>query len=129
VGAKLAAGIFNKESEAIRQLMAKSFDLSSINILLNSPPSETLLFSDDNKISKAIETAERHWPYPPKSTFPRSSGPKSRGGGKVTSTSAHARRPTPYQNPKSVQSPEAKKSGNGKGHPFHPKRGANELRG
>jgi hypothetical protein len=31
VGAKLAARIFNMEMEAIRQLMAKSFDLSSIN--------------------------------------------------------------------------------------------------
>jgi hypothetical protein len=48
VAVKLAAGIFNKETEAIRQLMAKSYDLSPINnILLNSPPTEMLLFSDD----------------------------------------------------------------------------------
>jgi hypothetical protein len=94
VGAKLAAGIFNKETEAIRQLMAKSFDL--LTILLNSLPSETLLFSDNKKIAKATEAEERHQPYPPKSTFPRSSGPKSREGGKVTSTSTHARRLTPY---------------------------------
>jgi hypothetical protein len=77
--------------------MAKSFDLLYINIiLLNSPLSKTLLFSDDKKIAKAMEAAERHRPYPPKSTFPRSSGPKSMRGGKVTSTSVHARRPTLY---------------------------------
>jgi hypothetical protein len=93
VGAKLAAGIFKKETEAIRQLMAKSFDLSPIDILLNSPPTE-MLFSDDKKIAKAMEAADRHRPYPS-----RSSGPKSRGGGKVTSTSSYARRPTPYQKP------------------------------
>jgi hypothetical protein len=104
--------------------MAKFLNLSSINnILLNSPPSKTLLFLDDKKIAKAMEATERHRLYPPKSTFPRSSGPKFRGGAKVTLTSAHARRPTPYQKPKSVQSPEAKKSGNGKGRPLHPKRG------
>jgi hypothetical protein len=118
VGAKLAAGIINKETEAIRQLMAKTFNLSSINnILLSSPPSETLLFFEDKKIAKAMEAAERHRPYPPKSTFPRSSGPKLRGGGKVTSTSTHARRLTPYQEPKSVQSSEPKKLGNKKGRP------------
>jgi hypothetical protein len=124
VSTKLAAGIFNKETEAICQLMAKLYDLSSINnILLNSPPSETLLFSDDKKIAKAMEAADRHRPYPPKSTFPRGSGPKLRGGGKVTLTSAHAWRPTPYQKPKSVQSPEPKKSGNEKGCPLrHQKR-------
>jgi hypothetical protein len=84
-GTKLAAGIFNKETEAIHQLMAKLFDLSSNNnILLNSPPSKTLLFLDDKKIAKAMEATERHRPYPPKSTFSRSSGPKSRGGGEVT---------------------------------------------
>jgi hypothetical protein len=55
VGAKLAAGIFNKETETICQLMAKSFDLSPINnILLNSSSSETLLFLDDKKIAKAL---------------------------------------------------------------------------
>jgi hypothetical protein len=120
VGAKMAAGIFNKETETIRQLMAKSYDLSPINnILLNSPPTETLLFSDDNKIAKAMEAADRHRPYPPKSTLSRSSGPKSKGGGKVTSRSSHARRPTPYQKLNPVQSPEPKKSGNEKGRTFH----------
>jgi hypothetical protein len=124
VGAKLAAGIFNKETEAIRQQLAKSVELRPIsNILLNSSPSQMLLFSDDKKIAKGMEAAERHRPFPPKSTFPRSNSSKSRGGGKVTSTYAHARKSTPYQKPKSIQSPEAKKSGNPKGRPFHAKRG------
>jgi hypothetical protein len=124
MGAKMAAGIFNKETEAIRQLTAKSYDLSPINnILLNSPPTESLLFSDNKKIAKAMEAADRHRLYPPKSTFPRSSGPKSRGGGKVTLTSSHASTSTPYQKPKSVHSPEPKKSGNEKGRSFcHQKR-------
>jgi hypothetical protein len=128
VGAKLAAGIFNKKSEAIRQLMAKSYNLLSINnILLNSIPTKTLLFSDDKKIAKAMEAANRHRAYPPKSTFPRSSGPKSRGGGKLKSTPSHARRPTPYQ--KSVQSPEPKKLGKEKGCPFRQqKRGGHQGR-
>jgi hypothetical protein len=39
VGAKMAAGIFNKETVAIRQLMTKSYKLMPINnILLNCPP-------------------------------------------------------------------------------------------
>jgi hypothetical protein len=116
VGAKLAAGIFNKETETIHQLMAKSFKLSPINnILLNSSRSETLLFSDNKKIAKAMEAAERHRPYPPKSTFPRSSGSKSRGGIRGRQ---HPRKPTPYQKPKSIQSSEAKKSGKRERLPF-----------
>jgi hypothetical protein len=39
VGAKLSEGIFNKETEAIRQQLAKSVELEPIrNILLNSSP-------------------------------------------------------------------------------------------
>jgi hypothetical protein len=54
LGAKLATVIFNKETEAIHQQLAKSFELAPIsNILLNSSPSETLLFLDDKKIAKA----------------------------------------------------------------------------
>jgi hypothetical protein len=80
VGAKMAAGIFNKETESIRQLMAKSSDLSPINsILLTCPPSQMLLFPDsDKKNAKAMEAADRHRPYPLKSTFTRSIGHKSR---------------------------------------------------
>jgi hypothetical protein len=115
-----AAGIFNKETDAIRQLMTKSSDLLPINsILLTCPPSQTLFFSDrDKKIATAIEEADRHRPNPPKSTFFRSSGHKSRGGGKLTSTSSHEKRQTPYQKPMPDQSPEPKKLVNDKGHPF-----------
>jgi hypothetical protein len=78
VGAKMAASIFNKKTEAIRQLMAKSYNFLPINsILLNCPPTQKLLFSNsDKKIVKAMEAADRHRPFSPKSTFSRSSGPK-----------------------------------------------------
>jgi hypothetical protein len=68
VGAKMGAGIFNKETESICQLMAKSSDLSPItSILLTCPPSQMFLFSDsDKKIAKAMKAADRHRPYPPK---------------------------------------------------------------
>jgi hypothetical protein len=115
VGTKLAAGIFNKETEVIRQQLAKSAELAPVRtILLNSSPSQTLFFSDDKKIAKAMEATDRHRPYIPKPTFNRSSGSKSKGGGKVTSTYAHARKTTLYQKPKSIKSPEAKNSGNKK---------------
>jgi hypothetical protein len=129
VGAKLPAGIFNKETEAIRQQLAKSAELAPVRtILLNSSPSQMLLFSDDKKIAKPMEAADRHRPYAPKPTFNRSSGSKSRGGGKVTLTYAHVCKTTPYQKPKSIKSPEAKKSGNPKGRPLHKKRGSRSGR-
>jgi hypothetical protein len=96
-GRKTCHGHFNKETKAICQQLAKSAKLEPVrNILLNSFPSQTLLFSDDMKIAKAMEAADRHRPYPPKPTFNRSSVSKFRGGVKVTWT--------PYQKPKSIQS-------------------------
>jgi hypothetical protein len=129
VGEKLSAGIFNKETKAIRQQLARSAELApACTILLNSSLSQTLLFSDDKKIAKAMEPADRQQSYAPKPTFNRSSGFKFRGVGKVTSTYAHARKTTPYQKPKAFKSPVAKKSGNPKGHPLHRKRGGRSGR-
>jgi hypothetical protein len=59
VGAKLYTGIFNKETEAIRQQLARSAKLAPARtILLNSSPSQTLLLKDDKKIAKAMEAAQ-----------------------------------------------------------------------
>jgi hypothetical protein len=105
------------------QQLAKSAELAPVTtFLLNSSPSQTLFFSDDKKIAKAMEATDRHRSYAPKPTFNRSSGFKSKGPGKVTST--YARKTTPYQKLKSIKSPEAKKSGNPKGRPLHKKRGS-----
>jgi hypothetical protein len=91
VGAKLSAALFNKETEIIRQQMAKAPKLAPVRtILLNSCPSQMRLFTDDARISKAMEAADKHRPFAPKSSFNRSQGFKSRGTGKVTSAYAPA---------------------------------------
>jgi hypothetical protein len=75
VGAKLSAALFNKETETICQQLAKSAELAPARtILLNSGPSQTRLFSDDKRIVKAMEAADKQRPYSPKSTFNRSRG-------------------------------------------------------
>jgi hypothetical protein len=122
VGAKSAA-LFIKETEIIRQQMAKAPKLALVRtILLNSCPSQTRLFTDDARISKAMEAADKHRLFAPKSSFNRSLGFKSRGAGKVTSAYAPARKTTPYQKTKAAKSP-VKKSGNLKARPLHRKRG------
>jgi hypothetical protein len=129
VGAKLSAGLFNKETETIRQQLAKSAELAPARtILLNSGPSQTCFFSDDKRIAKAMEAADKQRPYAPKPTFNRSRGFKPRGVGKVTSSYAPACKTTPYQKPKAAKSPVTKKSGNPKGHPFSRKRGGRSAR-
>jgi hypothetical protein len=96
MGAKLFAGIFNKETETIRQQLAKSAELAPARtILLHSAPSQTLLFTDDKRITKAMEAADKQWLYASKPTFNRSCGFKPRGAGKVTSAYAPVRKTTP----------------------------------
>jgi hypothetical protein len=128
VGAKLSAALFNKEKENIHQKMAKSAELAPARtILLNSGPSQTHLFTDDARIPKAMEAADKHRPYAPKPTFNRSRGFKPRGAGKVTSVYAPACKTTPYWKPKAAKSP-VKKSENPKGRPLHRKRGSRSVR-
>jgi hypothetical protein len=101
MGAKLYAGILSKETETIHQQLARSAKLAlARTILLNSAPSQTLLFSNDKRIAKAMQAADKQRPYAPKPTFNRSHGFKSRGAGKVTSAYAPACKTTPYQKPK-----------------------------
>jgi hypothetical protein len=129
VSTKLSAGIFNKETETIRQQLAKSAKLAPARtILLNSAPSQMLLFSDDKRITKAMEAADKLRPYARKPTFNRSCGFKSSGAGKVISAYAPVRKTTPYQKPKAAKSPVAKKLGNPKGHLFSRKRGGRSVR-
>jgi hypothetical protein len=125
VGAKLSAALFNKETEFIRQQMAKAPELAPARIiLLNSCPSHTHLFTDDARFTKAMEAADKHWPFAPKSSYSSGQGYKPRGAGAVTSTYAHqARKPTQHRKPKAAKSP-AKKSDNPKGRPHHKKQGA-----
>jgi hypothetical protein len=129
MGAKLSTALFNKETETIRQQLAKSAELApALTILLNSGPSQTRLFSDDKRIAKAVEATDKHLPYAPKPTFNRSCGFKPRGASKVTWAYAAARKTTPYQKPKAAKSPVPKKSGNPKGRPLHRKRGSHSGR-
>jgi hypothetical protein len=128
MGAKLSAALFNKETENIRQQMANSAELAlARTILLNSGPSQMRLFTDDTRITKAMEAADKHRPYAPKPTFNRSRGFKPWGAGKVTSAYAPARKTTPYRKPKVTKSPD-KKSENPKGRPLHRKRGGCSAR-
>jgi hypothetical protein len=60
VGAKLSAALFNKETENIRQQLAKYAEVAPARtILLNSGPSQMHLFSDNKRIAKAMEAADK----------------------------------------------------------------------
>jgi hypothetical protein len=128
VGAKLSAALFNRETEIIRQQMARAPKLApACTILLNSCPSQTRLFTDNARITKAMEAADKHWPFAPKSSYKSGRSYKPREAGNVMSTYTPARKMTHYQKPKAAKSP-AKKSGNPKGHPHHKKRGGYPAR-
>jgi hypothetical protein len=123
MGANFSTALFNKKTEIIRQQMAKAPELvPARTILLNSCPSQTQLLTDDTRITKAMETADKHQPFAPKSSYSNGRGYKPGGVGAVTSTYAHqARKPTHIRKPKAAKSP-AKKSGNPKGRPHHQKK-------
>jgi hypothetical protein len=118
-GAKLSAALF-KETDFICQQLAKTPQLMPArSILLHSSPTLTRLFSGNARVNKAMEAADKHRPYAPKSSYNRSRGYKPWGLGAVTSTSVHqGRKPIQRQKAKAAKSP-AKKAGNPKGHPHH----------
>jgi hypothetical protein len=88
VGAKLSAALFNKETDVIHQQMTKAFELAPARtILLNSCPTQMRLFSDDARITKAMEAADKYRPYASKSSYNSGRGYKPRGAGAVTLTS------------------------------------------
>jgi hypothetical protein len=90
VGAKLSVALFNKETDVIRQQMAKAPELAlSRSILLHSSPTPRGLFSDDARVTKAMEAADKHRPYAPKSSYNSGRGYKPWGAGAVTLTYAH----------------------------------------
>jgi hypothetical protein len=121
VEAKLSAALFNKETEIICQQMTRAPELAPARtILLNSCPSQTRLFTDDARITKAMEAADKHWPLAPKFFYSSGRGYKPWGAGTVTSTYAPAHKTTQSRKPKAAKSP-AKKSGNPKGPPHHQK--------
>jgi hypothetical protein len=131
VGAKLSAALFNKETDFIRQQLAKTPRLTPAHsILLHSSPTLTRLFSDDARVIKAMEVADKRRPYAPKSSYNSRRGYKPRGAGAETSTYVHQeRKPNQRQKAKAAKSP-AKKSGNPKGHLHHlsSKRGGRKSR-
>jgi hypothetical protein len=95
VGTKLPTALFNKETEIIRQQMARApKQAPARTILLNSCPSQMRLFTDDARITKAMEAADKHRPFAPKSSYSTGRGYKPRGAGAVTSTYAHAHKTT-----------------------------------
>jgi hypothetical protein len=112
VGAKLSTALFNKETENIRQQMARTHELAPARtILLNSCPSQTRLFTDNARITKAMEAADKHRPFAPKSSDSSGRSFNPRGAGKVTSKYAPVLKPTPYWMHKAAKSP-VKKSEN-----------------
>jgi hypothetical protein len=122
VGAKLCAALFNKETEITRQQMARAPELAPAHtILLNNCPSQTSLFTEDARIIKAMEAADKHRPFAPKSSYSSDRGYKPRGAGAVTSTYVHARKMTQHRKPKAAKSL-GKKLRNPKGHPHHYKK-------
>jgi vacuolar-type H+-ATPase subunit E/Vma4 len=89
VGAKLSAALFKKETDVIRQQMVNASQLAPArSILLHSTPTLTRLFSDDARVTKVMEAADKHQPYAPKSSYNSGRGYKPRGAGAVTLTYA-----------------------------------------
>jgi hypothetical protein len=108
VGAKLLAALFNKETHQLSP--ARS-------ILLHSCPNLMHLFSDNTRVIKAMEAADKHRPFALKSSYIRSKSSKPRGAGAVTTTSTHqGHKPFQRQKSKAAKSPN-KKAGNFKGRP------------
>jgi hypothetical protein len=70
VGAKLSVAFFNKETDVMRQQMAKAPELAPARtILLHSSPTQTHLFSDNARVTKAMEATDKHRTYAPKSSY------------------------------------------------------------
>jgi hypothetical protein len=93
MGVKLAAALFRKETQFMRQEVAKAPRLAK-SILLRSAPTATHLFSDNEKVCKAMEAAEKHRPYTPRPYVPKtpyysSGSSKSWGTGAAKTASAH----------------------------------------
>jgi hypothetical protein len=131
VGAKLLAALFSKETQFICQELAKAPRLAlAKSILLRSSPTTTHLFSDNARVIKAIDAADKHRPFVPKSSYNCSRSIKPWGAGTVTMTSAHqGQKPYQRQKAKAAKYP-SKKAGNPKGCPLQRqvKRGGRKSR-
>jgi hypothetical protein len=67
MGVKLAAALFRKETQFMKQEVAKAPRLvPAKSTLLRSAPTATHLFSDNEKVRKAMEAAEKHRPFTPR---------------------------------------------------------------
>jgi hypothetical protein len=123
VGAKLAAALFRKETQFIRQEVAKAPRLAPAkSILLCSAPTVTHLFSDNEKVRKSMEAAEKHCPYTPKpfvskTPYYGSGSSKSWGSSAAKTASAHQGQKT-QQRQETKKGAKYQKAGNPKGHPL-----------
>jgi hypothetical protein len=131
---KLAAALFRKETQFMRQEVAKAPRLAlAKSILLRNMPTATHLFSDNKKVRKAMEAAEKHRPYTPRPYVPKtpyygSGSSKSWGTGAEKTASAHQGQKT-QQHQEKKKGAKYQKSGNPKGRPFpRQKRGGRKLR-
>jgi hypothetical protein len=89
VGAKLSAALFNKETHFMCQELAKTPRLAPAkSILHHSSTTMTHLFSDNARVIKAMDAADKHRPFAPKSSYNRSRSDKSWGADAVTTTSS-----------------------------------------
>jgi hypothetical protein len=119
VGAKLLAALFSKETHFMHQKLAKTHQLApGMSILLHSSPTPKHLFSDNARVIKAMDAADKHRPFAPKSSYQRSRSIKPRGADAVTKTSSHqGGRPFQRLRTMAAKSP-VKKVGTLKGRPL-----------
>jgi hypothetical protein len=115
MGVKLAAALFQKETQFIRQEVAKS-------ILLHSAPTATHLFRDNEKVHKAMEAVEKHRPYTPRPYVPKtpyfsSGSSKSWEMGAARTASAHQGQKT-QQRQEKKKGAKYQKAGNPNGYPL-----------
>jgi hypothetical protein len=103
VGAKLAAALFRRETQFIRQEVAKAPRLAPAkSILLRSVPTATHLFLV-NKVCKAMEAADKHRASVPKPPYHSSSSCKSWGTGAVKTSAHQGQKPQQRQEKKGAK--------------------------
>jgi hypothetical protein len=107
----------------MRQEVAKAPRLAPAkSIPLRSAPTATHLFSDNKKVRKAMQAAEKHCPfttrpYVPKTPYFGSGSSKSWGTGAARTASAHQGQ-NPQQRQEKKRGAKYQKAGNPKGRPL-----------
>jgi hypothetical protein len=119
VGAKLAAGLFNRESDIMRNLMVKSSDLAAAkDLLLSQGLTEEHLFRNMAGVTKALKEAKlqgKRFPYQPNNFKRRDKNWPARAG---TPAAMPAARQTAAPQRRPAKPATKRTSGNGNGRPF-----------